>query len=60
MNSINIDITKLKTVKNFAKANGDLSTTHIYNLIKDKRLAGVEIDGIKFVDTSKTPSIPNK
>lgn len=36
-----------------------ITTSYIYKLIKQKRIEPVLIDGIKFIDFKKYPTIPN-
>jgi hypothetical protein len=47
----------LKTVKNYALGEG-VTPSYIYKLVKEGKMNLVLIDGVKFVDTSKFPSIP--
>lgn len=47
----------LKTVKNYAQGFG-LTPSYIYKLEKEHKMSLVIIDGVKFVDTQKYPSIP--
>jgi len=47
----------LKTVKNYANGFG-LTASYIYKLEKEQKMSLVIIDGVKFVDTKKYPSIP--
>ncbi len=47
----------LKTIKNFALGH-NVTPSYIYKLVKEGRMELVTIDGIKFVDTKKFPSIP--
>jgi hypothetical protein len=47
----------LKTVKNFAVGHG-VTASYIYKLVKEHKMELVMIDGVKFVDTNKFPSIP--
>ena len=47
----------LKTVKNYAQGFG-LTASYIYKLEKENRMSLVIIDGVKFVDIKKYPSIP--
>ena len=47
----------LKTVKNYAQGFG-LTASYIYKLEKENRMSLVIIDGVKFVDVKKYPSIP--
>lgn len=45
---LKIDVTKLRTVANYAKEH-DISTTWVYQLAKRGDIKIVEIDGVKFV-----------
>lgn len=47
----------LKTIKNFALGEG-VTPSYIYKLVKEGKMSLVLIDGMKFVDTEKYPSIP--
>lgn len=47
----------LKTVKNFANGEG-ITASYVYKLVKERRMELVLIDGVKFVDTAKYPTIP--
>lgn len=47
----------LKTIKNFAIGEG-VTPSYVYKLVKEGKMQLVMIDGVKFVDTSKFPSIP--
>lgn len=58
MQSKNIDITTLQTVKNYALKESK-TTSYIYKLIKEKKLESVDIDGVKFIDRIKYPTIPS-
>ena len=49
MESIKIDRTKLKTVKNYALSKG-FTPQRIYQLEKEGLVKFTEIDGIKFID----------
>jgi len=46
---LKIDITKLRTVSNYAKETG-FSRVWVYQLGKDKLINIIEIDGVKFVN----------
>lgn len=56
MQSKTVDITTLQTIKNYADKHG-VTTSYIYKLIKENKLYAVEIDGVKFIDTEKHPTI---
>ena len=47
----------LKTVKNYALGEG-ITPSYIYKLVKEQKMQLVLIDGVKFVDTAKYPTIP--
>lgn len=47
----------LKTVKNFAVSK-NVTPSYIYKLVKEGRMELIMIDGVKFVDVQKFPSIP--
>ena len=46
----------LKTIKNYAMQE-HVTPSYIYKLIKEKRINPVDIDGVKFIDTDKYPTI---
>jgi len=46
----------LKTVANYAQMNG-VTATYVYRLAKTGKITLVEIDGVKFVDTEKHPTL---
>ncbi len=43
-----VEITKLKTIPNFAKMKS-LSRQRVHILLKDRRFDVIEIDGVKFI-----------
>jgi hypothetical protein len=43
----------LQTIKNFAKAM-DITTAYVYKMINEDKIMPVIIDGVKFIDTTKT------
>lgn len=47
----------LKTVKNYAKI-FDVTASYIYKLVSEGKMDLVLIDGVRFVDVNKYPSIP--
>jgi len=47
----------LKTIKHFALGEG-VTPSYIYKLVKEGKMQLVMIDGMKFVDVSKYPTIP--
>lgn len=51
MKKLKYDITKLKSIANYAKIR-NLTPPRIYQLIKEKKITPVIIDGIKFIDIS--------
>jgi hypothetical protein len=59
MQSKKIDIMSLKSVKNYALKES-VTTSYIYKLIKENRLDSVDIDGVKFIDMLKYPTLQNK
>jgi hypothetical protein len=56
MQSINADISKLKTIANYAAAQG-VTTSYIYKLVKEQKIVTVEIDGVKFINVAQYPTI---
>lgn len=52
-----LDSKWLKTIRNFAKDEG-VTPSYIYKLVKEHKMQLVMIDGMKFVDISKYPTIP--
>ena len=57
MESGYIDLGILKTIKNFALSE-NVTPSYIYKLVKENKMATIEIDGVKFINTQKFPSIP--
>lgn len=57
MNKNTINITPLRTVKNYA-VREKVTTAYIYKLIKDKKMESVNIDGVKFIDVEVYPVLP--
>jgi len=49
MEALKVDRTKLLTVNSYAKRI-DKTVQHVYNLIKDKKVKSVIIDGVKFIE----------
>ena len=47
----------LKTVKNYALGES-ITPSYIYKLVKEGKMQLIMIDGVKFVDSSKYPTIP--
>jgi hypothetical protein len=47
----------LRTVKNYALGH-DVTPSYIYKLVKEGKMELVMIDGVKFVDSQRFPSIP--
>lgn len=47
----------LKTIKHFAGGEG-VTPSYIYKLVKEGKMSLVLIDGVRFVDTAKFPTIP--
>lgn len=52
-----VDISKLMTVKNYAKRE-DVTTSYIYKLIKEGKMQSFVIDGMQFIQVNVYPSIP--
>ena len=52
-----VNLKLLKTIKNFALGEG-VTPSYIYKLEKEGKMLLVTIDGMKFVDISKYPTIP--
>jgi hypothetical protein len=52
-----VEINKLMTIKNYALREG-VTPSYIYKLEKEKRMNCFLIDGIKFVEVDKYPSLP--
>lgn len=48
METLKIDKTKLRTFKNYAKESG-YTVQRIYQLVKEKKLNTVKIDGVTFI-----------
>ncbi|MES2428612.1 MAG: hypothetical protein V4560_16640 [Bacteroidota bacterium] len=59
MESNKVDILNLKSIKNYA-LKVSVTTSYIYKLIRENKLSSVDIDGVKFIDIKKYPSIPSK
>lgn len=49
METMKVDRTRLKTVRNYAMDQGK-TVQQIYNWIKDDKCKCVEIDGVKFIE----------
>lgn len=49
----------LKTVHHYANLMG-VTTSYIYRMIKQERIAAIDIDGMQFIDIGKFPAIPAK
>ena len=54
-----IESTYLKTVNNYA-LNNRVSASYIYKMIRENKMTCIEIDGVKFIDISKFPTLPTK
>lgn len=52
-----VDITKLMTIKNYASKEG-VTPSYIYKLEKENKMNCFLIDGVKFVELDKYPSLP--
>jgi hypothetical protein len=48
MQTLKVDRTKLRTPKSYAKMIGK-TVQQVYNLMNDKKVVVVEIDGVKFI-----------
>lgn len=59
MQSNKVDVNSLKSVKNYALRES-VTTSYIYKLVKENKMNAVDIDGVKFIDLTKYPTIPNK
>lgn len=57
MKSKQVDISVLQTVKNYADSFG-VTVSYIYKLVREGRMHFLEIDGVKFVDTTIYATIP--
>jgi hypothetical protein len=51
------DVSKLKTVKNYANDEG-VTAAYIYKLIKEGKMDCFIIDGVQFIETDRFPTIP--
>ena len=51
-----INSNHLKTIKNYALQE-HVTPSYIYKLLKEKKMKAVDIDGVKFIDIDKYPSI---
>ena len=54
---VGVKIENLQTIQNYARER-DVTTSYIYKLIKDGRMASYAIDGVQFIQTDIYPSIP--
>lgn len=59
MQSAKVDIYSLKSVKNYALME-QVTTSYIYKLVKENKMNSVDIDGVKFIDILKYPTLPTK
>jgi hypothetical protein len=59
MQANKVDITTLKSIANYANM-CDVTTSYIYKLIRDNKLIPVDIDGVKFIDIVKYPTLKPK
>jgi hypothetical protein len=59
MQSSKVDILSLKSVKNYALMES-VTTSYIYKLVKEHKMNTVDIDGVKFIDILKYPTLPTK
>ena len=53
----NIDINTLQTIKNYAVSQG-VTQGYIYKLEREGKMDTLLIDGVKFIQVDKFPSIP--
>lgn len=51
------DVSKLMTIKNYANREG-VTSAYIYKLIKEEKMNCFIIDGVRFIETDKYPTIP--
>ncbi|MBX7052659.1 MAG: hypothetical protein K1X54_11535 [Flavobacteriales bacterium] len=54
-----VEIDNLITIKTFADKH-KVTTSYIYKMIKENKIAPVVIDEMKFIDVSKYPNLSNK
>lgn len=54
-----VETATLMTVKNYSLKT-KVTTSYIYKLIKEKKMAAVEIDGVQFIDIVKYPTLVTK
>ena len=52
-----VDLNTLKSVKNYAHGE-DVTPSYIYKLVKEGKMDLFEIDGVKFVQVDRFPSLP--
>lgn len=52
-----INIEKLQTIKNYALEMG-VTTSYIYKLIKESKMAALAIDGVQFIQSDLYPELP--
>ncbi|MFP5043078.1 hypothetical protein [Parasediminibacterium sp. JCM 36343] len=52
-----INIEKLQTIKNYALEMG-VTTSYIYKLVKENKMAVLVIDGVQFVQSDIYPELP--
>jgi len=52
-----VEINNLMSVKNYADKEG-VTASYIYKLEKEGKMELFKIDGVKFVDVNKYPSLP--
>lgn len=57
LSSMKIEIDNLMSVKNYANREG-VTASYIYKLEKQGRMNLFQIDGVKFVEINKYPSLP--
>lgn len=59
LSCMKVETNNLMSVKNYAVREG-VTSSYIYKLEKQERMNLLSIDGVKFVDITKYPTIPVK
>lgn len=57
LSGMKVEINNLMSVKNYADREG-VTASYIYKLEKQGRMELFQIDGVKFVEINKYPSLP--
>jgi hypothetical protein len=52
-----VEVKNLLTIKNYATKE-NVTTSYIYKLIKEGKMASFTIDGMQFIEVNKYPAIP--